>query len=48
MRAFIRTKQAQFTKAVPNGRLVEVQASHDIDLDQPELVINEIKTSQPG
>jgi hypothetical protein len=25
-----------------NGRLVEVQSSHDIDLDQPELVINEI------
>jgi hypothetical protein len=42
MRAFVRTKQVQFTKAVPNGRLVEVQSSHDIDLDQPELVIKEI------
>jgi pimeloyl-ACP methyl ester carboxylesterase len=42
MRAFIAAKQAQFTKAVPNGRLVEVQSSHDIDLDQPELVIKEI------
>jgi hypothetical protein len=42
MRAFIAAKQAQFTKAVPNGRLVEVQSSHDIDLEQPELVIKEI------
>jgi pimeloyl-ACP methyl ester carboxylesterase len=42
MQAFIRTKQLQFTKAVPQGRLVEVQSSHDIDLDQPKLVINEI------
>jgi pimeloyl-ACP methyl ester carboxylesterase len=42
MRAFIAAKQARFTKTVPNGRLVEVQSSHDIDLDQPELVIKEI------
>jgi pimeloyl-ACP methyl ester carboxylesterase len=42
MQAFIAAKQAQFTKAVPNGRLVEVQSSHDIDLDQPALVIKEI------
>lgn len=42
MRAFIAAKQAQFTKAVPNGRLVEVQSSHDIDLERPELVIKEI------
>jgi pimeloyl-ACP methyl ester carboxylesterase len=42
MRAFIAAKQAQFTKAVPNGRLVEVQSSHDIDMEQPELVIKEI------
>jgi hypothetical protein len=42
MRAFIAAKQVQFTKAVPQGRLVEVQSSHDIDLEQPELVINEI------
>jgi hypothetical protein len=42
MQAFIAAKQAQFTKIVPNGRLVEVQSSHDIDLDQPELVIKEI------
>jgi pimeloyl-ACP methyl ester carboxylesterase len=43
MRAFIAAKQAQFTKTVPNGRLVEVQSSHDIDLEQPELVIQEIQ-----
>lgn len=42
MQAFIAAKQLQFTKTVPNGRLVEVQSSHDIDLDQPELVIKEI------
>ena len=42
MRAFIAAKQVQFTKAVPLGRLVEVQSSHDIDLEQPELVIKEI------
>jgi pimeloyl-ACP methyl ester carboxylesterase len=43
MQAFIAAKQLQFTKAVPNGRLVEVQASHDIDLEKPELVIQEIQ-----
>jgi hypothetical protein len=42
MRAFIAAKQVQFTKAVPKGRLVEVQSSHDIDLEKPELVIQEI------
>jgi hypothetical protein len=42
MQAFIAAKQLQFTKAVPNGRLIEVQSSHDIDLEQPELVIKEI------
>jgi hypothetical protein len=26
---------------VPNGRLVEVRSSHDIDLEQPELVLKE-------
>jgi pimeloyl-ACP methyl ester carboxylesterase len=43
MRALIRTKQIEFTGAVPDGRLVEVQSSHDIDLEQPELVIREIQ-----
>ena len=42
MQASIAAKQVQFTKAVPNGRLVEVQSSHDLDLDQLELVIKEI------
>jgi dienelactone hydrolase len=42
MQAFIAAKQVQFTKTVPNGRLVEVQSSHDIDLENPELVIQEI------
>jgi pimeloyl-ACP methyl ester carboxylesterase len=43
MQAFIRAKQVQFTKTVPQGRLVEVQSSHDIDLDKPELVIQEVQ-----
>lgn len=43
MRAFIHAKQVQFTKAVAKGRLVEVQSSHDIDLDRPDLVIQEIQ-----
>jgi pimeloyl-ACP methyl ester carboxylesterase len=43
MQAFIRAKQIQFTRTVPNGRLVEVQSSHDIDLDKPELVLQEVQ-----
>jgi pimeloyl-ACP methyl ester carboxylesterase len=43
MQAFIRAKQVQFTKTVPNGRLVEVQSSHDIDLEKPGLVIQEVQ-----
>jgi hypothetical protein len=43
MRALIRTKQVQFTNAGPEGRLVEVQSSHDIDLVKPELVIQEVQ-----
>jgi len=43
MQALIRTKQVQFTRTVPNGRLVEVQSSHDIDLDKPELVLQEVQ-----
>jgi hypothetical protein len=43
MQAFIAAKQVQFTKTVPNGRLVEVQSSHDIDLDKPELVRQEVQ-----
>ena len=43
MRALIRTRQLQFTEAVPNGRLVEVQSFHDIDLEKPELVLHEVQ-----
>jgi pimeloyl-ACP methyl ester carboxylesterase len=43
MQAFIRAKQVQFTKTVANGRLVEVQSSHDIDLEKPGLVIQEVQ-----
>jgi pimeloyl-ACP methyl ester carboxylesterase len=43
MQAFIAAKQVQFTKTVPNGRLVEVQSSDDIDLDKPELVLQEVQ-----
>jgi hypothetical protein len=43
MQAFIAANQVQFTKTVPNGRLVEVQSSHDIDLDKPELVRQEVQ-----
>ena len=42
MQAFIGAQQARFAKALPKGRLVEVQSSHDIDLEQPDLVIREI------
>lgn len=44
MQAFIRAEQVQFTETVPNGRLVEVQSSHDIDLDKPELVLQEVQS----
>jgi pimeloyl-ACP methyl ester carboxylesterase len=43
MRAFIASKQAQFAGTFAKGRLVEVQSSHDIDLDKPELVIQEVE-----
>jgi hypothetical protein len=43
MQALIRTRQVQFTRTVPYGRLVEVQSSHDIDLDKPELVLQEVQ-----
>ncbi|HEY5881912.1 MAG TPA: hypothetical protein VIU11_23595 [Nakamurella sp.] len=43
MRAFIAARQAEFADRYPRGRLVEVQSSHDIDLEQPELVVTEIE-----
>jgi hypothetical protein len=48
MQAFIRAKQVQLPKTVPNGRLVEVQSSHDIDLEKPGLVIQEIQRILDG
>jgi pimeloyl-ACP methyl ester carboxylesterase len=42
IRAFIQAQQARFARSFPKGRLVEVRSSHDIDLDQPERVIQEI------
>jgi pimeloyl-ACP methyl ester carboxylesterase len=42
MRALIAAHQHEFTRSVAKGRLVEVRSSHDIDLDEPELVIQEI------
>ena len=43
MRDAIAAHQAQFTAAYPRGRLVEVQSSHNIDIDNPEVVIREIE-----
>ena len=41
MRSLIRANQAAFVDRFPQGRLVRVTSSHDIDLDRPELVIAE-------
>jgi pimeloyl-ACP methyl ester carboxylesterase len=43
MQAFIQAKQAQFAETFAKGRLVEVQSSHDIDLQKPELVSQELE-----
>lgn len=43
MRAVIAAHQEEFAAAYPQGRLVEVQSSHDIDLDHPEIVIREVE-----
>ena len=42
MRKLIRAKQNAFVERFPQGRLVPVTSSHDIDLDQPERVIAEV------
>ena len=42
MRALIAAKQREFVDRFPQGRLVAVRSSHDIDLEQPELVIAEL------
>ncbi|MFC7360201.1 alpha/beta fold hydrolase [Nocardioides astragali] len=42
MRALISANQREFVDQFPQGRLVPVRSSHDIDLEQPELVIDEV------
>jgi pimeloyl-ACP methyl ester carboxylesterase len=42
MRSAIAAKQQRFVDALPQGRLVQVQSSHDIDLDKPQLVLAEV------
>jgi pimeloyl-ACP methyl ester carboxylesterase len=42
MRKFIREKQSEFVDRFPQGRLVAVRSSHNVDLDQPERVIAEV------
>ena len=48
MRAVIAARQAEFVDRYPRGRLVEVQSSHDIDLDRPDLVVAEIERILPS
>ena len=43
MQTVIHAKQLQFTRTVANGRLVEVESSHDSDRRSPSLVIQEIQ-----
>ena len=42
MRKFIRAKQSAFVGRFPQGRLVRVTSSHNVDLDQPERVLAEV------
>lgn len=42
MRTLITAKQQEFVDRFPQGRLVPVRSSHDIDLEQPELVFAEL------
>jgi pimeloyl-ACP methyl ester carboxylesterase len=41
MRSVIAANQREFVERFPQGRLLPVRSSHDIDLEQPELVIAE-------
>lgn len=43
MRRFIREQQAGFVDRFRQGRLVVVSSSHDIDLDQPDMVVAEVE-----
>jgi len=42
MWTFIRAKQTEFVNRFPQGRLVPAKSSHNIDVDEPELVIAEV------
>lgn len=42
MRSLIETSQQAFVDGFRQGRLVPVQSSHDVDLDRPEVVIEEL------
>jgi pimeloyl-ACP methyl ester carboxylesterase len=42
MRRQIWLKQQEFVERFPQGRLVPVESSHDIDLERPDLVIAEL------
>ena len=48
MRKVIRAKQSAFVDRFPQGRLVPVKSSHNVDLDQPELVIAEVNRILTG
>jgi pimeloyl-ACP methyl ester carboxylesterase len=43
MRAFIRAQRSEFVSRFPRGRLVRVKASHDIALEMPGRVIQEVE-----
>ena len=42
MRKLIRANQEAFVGRFPQGRLVPVTSSHDVDLEQADLVIAEL------
>jgi hypothetical protein len=48
MRAFIRAQQTEFVGRFPRGRLVRVRSSHDIDLERPDLVLQEAERILAG
>jgi hypothetical protein len=42
MRKLIRANQDAFVDRFPRGRLVPVKSSHNVDLEQPDVVIAEL------
>jgi pimeloyl-ACP methyl ester carboxylesterase len=42
MRDLMAAKQQEFVERLPQGRLVPVRSSHDIDLERPEVVVAEV------